>query len=67
MEQLKPCSKCGRTEEVELLDVGECMFWVACEWCGNETGNYGSAEEAVNAWNRRADNDKTQYTSRRFC
>ena len=57
-EQLKPCPFCG--SEAELGGVinpflNERRYQVSCNYCGGQTLFLQSAEEAVTAWNTRAE------------
>lgn len=56
MDELKPCPFCGSPAEL----TGECdMVWVRCSnedcWCQMVT-RFDEPDEAIEAWNRRADN-----------
>lgn len=59
MSKLKPCPFCGGKAELLLQwksDEGTGKnIWARCEICGVVTSNYGTEEEAEDAWNRRAD------------
>lgn len=58
--KLKPCPFCGGKAALK----GDFFSLVKCEECGAETRKveiskkYSSDEKAVEAWNRRTDNDK---------
>lgn len=61
-EKLKPCPFCGAKEDDE--DEPLVCFWISgiddyqicCDKCGANTGWFGrNMEEAVEAWNRRAE------------
>lgn len=56
MTELKPCPFCGG--EAELIDKYEGVFWIICKGCLCESGFVKTKEEAINAWNRRADDDR---------
>ena len=72
MEQLKPCPFCGRTNKLIIHEVrhlidgtGIKQYTVVCNASGDNTGcgancGYGhfTKQEAIEAWNRRADNEK---------
>ena len=56
LAELKPCPFCGSPAEL----TGECdMVWVRCSnedcWCQMVT-RFDEPEEAIEEWNRRADN-----------
>lgn len=69
MEKLKPCPFCGGgarvTDDVCVIPVidengayvdaefEELPVFVHCTVCGAETYGYETAEEAIEAWNRR--------------
>ena len=56
--ELKPCPFCGGKAEHEIFDDGF-LVWcrVECKPCGvTLTVPYVVGEEAIEAWNRRADN-----------
>lgn len=70
-EGLKPCPFCGRVDKLKVWkteqrwDHGVIENWrVVCNREGDETGCGGSGgvyrtrREAIEAWNRRADNDQ---------
>jgi Lar family restriction alleviation protein len=53
MTELKPCSFCGGVGA--LWSISECKtVYAICMKCGTQTIEYKSAEQAVAAWNRRA-------------
>ncbi len=47
--ELKPCPFCGG--EAEWATKGK--HWIMCSSCGVETQYCETAEEAIEAWNRR--------------
>jgi hypothetical protein len=59
---LKPCPFCGSPDGMHIDNDGRpsCFpvrqWWVFCE-CGVETGRYNTEDEAINAWQSRADVD----------
>lgn len=64
--ELKPCPFCGATAEGEPLmnrvgiyqsELTKC-FHVSCYKCGTTSNWYNTEKQAINAWNRRADNEK---------
>ena len=57
MAELKPCPKCGG--EAEFIKLWESKIYngfIKCTKCGYEERLYSSKQNAVKAWNRRADN-----------
>ena len=64
-ERLKPCPFCGGKGEIYQaptmlnLKIDDDVYWVQCRNCFGRTGNSYSKIEAINAWNRRMDNGKT--------
>lgn len=67
MAELKPCPFCG--EKAELASGrfdGKETSYVRCKRCGSigeffiVNPNYASAERAIEAWNRRAGEEKCQ-------
>lgn len=71
MEQLKPCPFCGRTNKLIIHEMSQRLddtdmkqYTVVCNASGDNTGcgancGYGhfTKQEAIEAWNRRADNE----------
>lgn len=65
-KQLKPC-KCGgkavlKTAEIQEDDEGLYtfeMYFVECEICDEETDCEFTEADAINVWNRRAENGKS--------
>ena len=61
MTKLKPCPFCGREAKIEYdRDERTTYFWVTCNnrHCPvrpYSEGNFNSAEDAIEAWNTRAD------------
>lgn len=64
-ERLKPCPFCGGTGEayqaptMRSLKIDDDVYWVQCRNCFGRAGNSYSKIEAINAWNRRAEDGKT--------
>ena len=64
MPELKPCPFCGKKAIFIKLEYGDgdayygftCEHW-RCPVC-RVLPNYGSEEEAIEAWNRRAEDGK---------
>ena len=61
MTELKPCPLCGRAgERWNVVSIGKkfSSSWrVKCKLCGVTTTSYSTEEQAVNAWNRRLNNE----------
>ena len=62
MTELKPCPFCGSDEvgcwaHYGKFPNGKTPHNVLCDDCGSTTDMYPSAEEAIEAWNRRAYNE----------
>lgn len=60
MAELKPCPFCGSNDvgcwmSSQKFPNGKNPHWVYCDNCEAETGKYCSEEEAIEAWNRRAE------------
>ena len=53
--ELKPC-KCGNHQLKFVINVMTTRTCVVCEECGEESNWCNTKNEAVEAWNRRADN-----------
>ena len=51
--ELKPCPFCGGEAEIQ----GEDYFWSECKYCSAETMGNWDVAEAIEAWNRRVDNE----------
>ena len=51
--ELKPCPFCGGSAFIPKSDSGDLLPWVACIECGVETDCYETVEKAIEAWNRR--------------
>lgn len=56
--ELKPCPFCGGSAFIPKSDSGDLLPWVACIKCGVETDYYETVEKAIEAWNRRAENER---------
>ena len=50
-DELKPCSTCGGKAEI-ISGVG--FFCVSCSFCCGETNLYNTKQDAIYAWNKRA-------------
>ena len=58
-EQLKPCPFCGSTDLNFFCDVESGTYMVRCRNCSTLFKQYHAVkDEAKEAWNRRADNDR---------
>ncbi|MBO7275069.1 MAG: Lar family restriction alleviation protein [Clostridia bacterium] len=60
MSELKPCPFCGYdldTQSVWQSADGKC-WQVQCPACGVMTDWECGMDKAINAWNRRADNER---------
>lgn len=62
--ELKPCPFCGESEPVRMMvragkDGWRNRYFILCEYdnggCGASSGWYHSKEEALESWNRRAE------------
>lgn len=51
MNDLKPCPFCGGNAEMKTYT----RFWVVRDDCLTESATYPTEEEAIEAWNRRAE------------
>lgn len=51
MDDLKQCPFCGGEAET----LGGAYYWVWCKSCGVETKGFHHKWQAVDAWNRRAE------------
>lgn len=61
MIELKPCPFCGGTPDILIDEFGEDMrrYLLKCEECDGMIEHwFPTVEDAINAWNRRA-NDAT--------
>ena len=58
LPDINPCLHCGQAGELKSRDKGEWYekFWVQCWVCGARGGVRNEPDEAILAWNRRADN-----------
>ena len=55
IKELKPCPFCGGKAEIEMDDSWYWNYHVLCQECKIGTDCYETADEAIEAWNRRAD------------
>ena len=61
-EELKPCPFCGGgavVREIPLKSKKLARYYPICYRCMTSGDNYMTYEEAVNAWNRRTNEQKT--------
>ena len=59
MSELKPCPFCGY-EEMVVSPTGYHGAYIAyCIRCHASTGDYDTKVEAIEAWNRRANDEST--------
>lgn len=54
-QNLKPCPFCGGVGTLHSIDMCNTVYAV-CMMCGNRTMDYKHSENAIEAWNRRANN-----------
>ncbi len=63
MEKLKPCPFCGSTDILDFnnaemaIGPNSINYGLICIECDARTGWYYTVDEAVKAWNRRADDE----------
>ena len=59
-QKLKPCPFCGGEAKLKIIPkyYGD-IYWVKCEECNAETPSDFEKDEAIEAWNRRANDDRT--------
>lgn len=53
--ELKSCPFCGG-ENIDFFSQGAIAWFVQCDDCGATFPHFDSKAEAIEAWNRRADN-----------
>ena len=63
MSELKPCPFCGSDDvgcwtSSTVFPNGKHPHWVLCDDCFAKTDTYCSMEEAIEAWNRMAEDGK---------
>lgn len=62
MSELKPCPFCGREAEMKTFVSGRLWktvgYFVECSVCKNHTAMSLDERDVINAWNRRADNER---------
>ena len=58
-KELKPCRFCGGRA---MMD-GITFVYIKCIKCGLETIIYREQDEAINAWNRRTNDERTERPS----
>ena len=54
MSELKPCPFCGGEAEAYVSPAKDGWNYVFCKKCQTSVDNYDTAAEAIEAWNRRA-------------
>lgn len=52
--KLKPCPFCGGEADLYFLSYDR-RYFVICEKCDFKTAEFWTEKEAVDAWNKRAD------------
>ena len=57
MEELKPCPVCGNHQLKFVINVMTTRACVVCEECGEESNWCNTTNEAIEAWNRRVENE----------
>ncbi len=61
MSELKPCPFCGGEAKLYVRSIHGLLFgdyyWVKCEDCNAETASDFEKSVAIEAWNRRANDD----------
>ena len=56
--KLKPCPFCGgEAKLINILNYYGDIYWVKCEECNAETPSDFEKDEAIAAWNRRANDE----------
>ena len=59
MEQLKPCPFCGGKDiHIFIKGLDKLKYASVCDNCGARSGRKSTKTEALQEWNRRADNGK---------
>jgi Lar family restriction alleviation protein len=53
--ELKPCPFCGGNSD-GIVILERYGYFIVCEHCYGRTGEFHTKEEAIEAWNRRAEN-----------
>lgn len=57
MTELEPCPFCGNEYISVIPSVDKIVYWCKCEECGVETSCYENKADAIQAWNRRVQDD----------
>lgn len=55
--KLLPCPFCGG-KNINLVDYSEVIVFVQCDDCCATFPHFDTKEEAINAWNRRATDER---------
>lgn len=53
MSELLPCPHCSSTD-VHIDGVKGSLWWVWCDGCSAHSGDFGTEQYAIAAWNRRS-------------
>ena len=53
--ELKPCPFCGG--EAKMIKIGGATYFIQCNECHSTSGAFSTSEEAVEAWNKRAQHE----------
>ena len=55
-EKLKPCPFCG-SNVILIHSTKEMIYQIRCGRCGSNSSYFINKYHAINAWNRRVNND----------
>ena len=55
--KLKPCPFCG-SKHIDITNFGEVMWFIQCDDCNATFPECDTKKEAIEAWNRRANDEK---------
>jgi len=68
-EKLLHCAHCGSSRIERIIDTGympdsgHTYYFIRCRNCEIRTALYCSKEEAIDAWNRRVESEKSKWNS----